>query len=113
MAAGTLRERVRFETRGTGSADDFGNVSEDWATVLTVWGQIKPSRGNEEVLATKLQGVSPVEIRVRWSSNLANLTASDRAVNDRTGAIYNIRSVENPDMRRKYLTIYAEAGVAT
>lgn len=113
MAAGPLRERVRFERRASGSGDGYGNVSTAWSELDVVSAEVRPMRGSEQVLATKLEGREPVEIRVRFSSTLANLTTDDRAVNVRTGATFNVRSVENRDQRKKYLTVIAEAGVAT
>lgn len=119
MAAGPMRERVRFERRQETTGDGAGNFEEAWAQVgEAVWARIAPARGRETVLASKLQGVKPVEITIRWTSALAEgagrITADDRVVNERSGEVFNITSPpENPDQRRKYLMVTAEAGVAT
>lgn len=119
MAAGPMRERIRFERRQATAGDGAGNFEEAWAQVGgTVWARIAPAKGRETVLASKLQGVKPVEITVRWSRELADgaarITSDDRIVNPRTGEVFNITAPpENPDQRRKYLLITAEAGVAT
>lgn len=120
MPAGVLRERVRFERRATTAGDGAGNFENAWAPIVEVWARIAPARGRETVLASKLQGVQPVEITVRWSRTLAEgverLTADDRAVcvSQDPPRVYNITAPpENPDQRRMYLLITAEAGVAT
>ena len=74
--------------------------------------------GSETVLASKLEGITPVEIIVRWSPPLGEggdaLSTDDRAVDVVSGSIYNIRSIENRDMRNRWLIITADGGgVAT
>lgn len=112
-----MRERVRFERRATTAGDGHGNFEGEWGPLGTVvWAKIKPMGGNEEVLAARLTGVQPSEITVRWSALLAEgegrLTTADRAVDVRTGDIFAIRSIENPDMRRRFLRILVSTGEA-
>jgi head-tail adaptor len=114
--AGELRERVRFD-RLVEVEDGAGNMQSGWApNGEDVAAKIQPLRGSEAVLAGKLQGRQPVEITVRWSPRLATgdsaIHTDDRAVNLATGEAYNIRSIENPDMRKVWLTMIAEAGGA-
>lgn len=112
-----LRETVRIERRAAVD-DGYGNViSGGWSsTASPIYAEIKPMRGREEVLAGKLSGTMPFEITLRWRSDLAEgvdrLTTADRVVNVRTGETYNIRSIENPDMRNRWLLLTCEAGVA-
>lgn len=117
MPAGQLRERVRFERRGTSADDGYGNEIAAWATLDTVAAQIRPMGGSESVISAKLEGRSPVEIVVRWSAALGSgadkLTTDDRVVDARAGTVFNIRAIENRDQRRKYLTITCDAGVAS
>ncbi len=112
MSAGRLRERVRLERRTT-APDGYGNTTAAWAEIVTVWGEIKPLRHGETVLAARLQGTGVVEILIRWSTDVADLSADDRAVDARAGTVYNIRAVENRDMRKRFLTLTAERGVAS
>jgi SPP1 family predicted phage head-tail adaptor len=111
-----MRESVRFERRAEVD-DGYGNVTGGWETlVASVYAEIRPLRGREEVLAGKLTGTMPYEVKTRWRADLAigedRLTTDDRAVNVATGDVYNIRSVENPDMKRQWLKLTCEAGVA-
>lgn len=110
--AGQLRERIRFERR-TETDDGFGNRRGAWSAVLTVPASVKYLAGREQVIASALEGVSPVEVVVRWISMLAEgadrLTAADRMVSERSGEVFNIRSVML-DPKRRYLTVLAETG---
>ncbi|WP_226576665.1 head-tail adaptor protein [Acuticoccus sediminis] len=111
-----LRETVRIERRGS-AGDGYGNVTAGWETLVPiVYAEVKPMRGREEVLAGKLAGTAPLEVRFRWRPDLAlgaaKLTTDDRLVNVTTGDTYNIRSIENPDMKRQWLLLTCETGVA-
>ena len=114
-SGGRLRERVRFDRRAEYD-DGAGNMQAGWSTLGEVPAEIKPVRGGEALLAGKLAGKVPAEITVRWSRALGagdlRLTTDDRAVDARTGDAYQIRAIENRDMRRQWLTLTCEAGVA-
>ncbi len=112
MAAGPLRDRVRFERRAQVS-DGAGNYVSDWQTLdMDRWAQVKPLRGGENVIAAKLQSTGIYEIKVRSDSETRTVTADDRVVDISSGQAYNIRLVENRDMRNRYLTLTCERGVA-
>jgi len=113
MAAARLRHSVRFERRAT-DPDEFGNDMGDWQPRISpIWAEVKPLRGGEEVLSAKLQGRAIYELLVRSSSETRTINVGDRAINARTGEAFNIRSVENRDMRNKFLTLTCETGTAT
>lgn len=113
MVAGRLKERVRFDRRATVADDGTGNTLGDWETYLgPVWAEIKPMRGGEVVQMARLSGTRGVEILIRSSIEARTLVTSDRAVNTRTGETFNIRLIENRDMRNRMLNIIAEGGVA-
>lgn len=112
-SSATLREIIRFERR-TEVNDGYGNVTGAWATLLDgIPASVAPAKGNEEVLAGKLTGLTPIVIEARFDPVLAEgadrLTTADRAVNTRTGDVFDIQSIE-ADPRRRWITIYAEAG---
>ena len=113
MSAGRLRERVRFERR-LPADDSLGNTEGDWAAILSPFfaAEIRPLRGDEEVLAARLQGVALVEIRIYSTDETRQLQVSDRCHDLRNGTVYNIRSIENRDLRNEFLTITAQRGVA-
>lgn len=129
--AGELRERVRFERRRENGDDGYGNVQYEWQRIAgPMTARIKPARGGEQVLADRLSGVEVFEIIVRWFSKTritdpgypplpkgtiegGPLDPGDRCVNERSGAIYNIRSITNPDEQHEFLSIIAQSGMAT
>lgn len=110
MSAGELRERIAFAI--VAEADSaYGTIAGEWADQFTVAARIQPLRGSEPVIAQRLQGVQPVVIKVRSSSDTRRITTAWRARDDRKGTLFNIRSV-TPDERRVYIEMIAEAGVA-
>lgn len=114
---GNLRERVRFEKRqslaqASPPGDGYGNFESSWVAVTTTRARIKPIRGGEQGLARKLQGVHLYAILVRASDLTRSVTTEMRAVNARTGVIYNIRASSNPDERQRFIEFICESGVA-
>jgi SPP1 family predicted phage head-tail adaptor len=113
VSAGRLRERVRFDRRPTVVDDGTGNTLGDWETYLgPVWAEIKPMRGGEVVQMARLTGTRAVEITIRSTDAARLLTTDDRAVNTQTGEIFAIRLIEDREMRKHFLNITCEAGVA-
>jgi head-tail adaptor len=111
MTAGTLRARVNFQRR-TISDDGFGNeVTGDFETVFTDAAEITPRMGTEAVMASRLQGVQPVTIRVRSHISTRAVDATWRAVDARFGVVYSIVSpAVNMDQRNAYLEMLATVG---
>lgn len=113
FAASRLRERVRFDRRVNIPDDGTGNTLGDWAVLFgPVWAEIKPFRGGEQIQMNRLTGTRAVEITIRQSGAARTLQTSDRAVNSETGEIFNIRLIEDREMRGDFFNITAEAGVA-
>ncbi len=113
MSAGELNRRVHVGKR-TEIVDGYGNsLSADLVNYIeNEPAKISPLRGDEIVIAEKLKGRALVEIRVRHSTLTAQITEDDIVTNSATGIQFNIRYIEQPDMRGKYLNIVAERGVA-
>lgn len=112
IGAGPLRERIAFEAREQ-IDDGYGNVvSGDWTLLTTVAARVEPLRGAETVQAMRLAGRQPVKITVRRSSLTMQIAPDFRARDVRSGALYNVRSVMNPDEKNRYLEMECELGVA-
>lgn len=113
MSAGKFREKLRFEKRTIGADDGYGNREQGWADQFTELADVLPMKGSEPVIAARLGGVQPVIITIR-SSAYARLVAPDwRAVDVRSGVIYNIKSGANFDQRNRDVQFIAESGVPT
>lgn len=111
MSAGRLYERVRFE-KPFRTSDGYGGFEDGWETQFTLGAHYTWLRGTETVLAARLEGRQPTVIRVRASSDTRGITTDWRAVDERSGEIFNIRSIIETD-NRAYFDITAESGVAT
>lgn len=111
--AGALNQVVAFQVRS--EADDgYGNpITGDFATQFTEPCRMQPKLGSEPVLAARLTGVQPFLLTVRSSVRTRGVTPAWRAVNSRTGAVYNIATVANVDERGAYLEMLVTEGVAT
>jgi head-tail adaptor len=111
--AGHLRERFTIQRR-VDIDDGYGNTVGEWADQFAMWGGIRFMRGGEGVLAARLTARQPAILTVRNSTVARGILASDRAVNARTGEVFNIR--EQPRAARDnrgFLEMLVEAGVAT
>lgn len=110
--AGDLRDRLRFEKR-TATADEYGNpVTGEFASQFSRAVQIKPLKGGEEVIASRLQGTQPVVIIARYDSMTRLITPEWRAVDAGDGTVYAIRTAADMDRRHQWIEMMAEAGVA-
>ena len=108
--AGKLNRRFRFEQRAD-QDDGYGNTKAVWSAVFTHAGSRRFLRGGETVQAARLEGRQPVIVKIRSSAASRAVTTDWRAVDARSGEIYNIRTV-NPTDDRKYIEFMCEAGVA-
>jgi hypothetical protein len=123
MQAGDLRSRVGFYKRGAIGADsppapDYGTTEGEYPDTpeFTCAANIKPRLGGESVLAARLTGTNLVNITVWRSSDTAQVDTSWRLKDERTGVLYNIRSVIDPDehtaQHGRWLELLCERGVA-
>ncbi|WP_173931386.1 head-tail adaptor protein [Chelativorans sp. Marseille-P2723] len=108
-----LDTRFTFE-RDMAEPDWSGHPGEpDWRPLFTVWGNIAFMRGGEAVIAARLTARQPAILTIRNSAAARGIKPSDRAVNARTGEIFNIR--EQPRVSkdsRGFLEILVEAGAS-
>lgn len=105
---GGFRERITFEVE-EGTADGGGGSTAAWGnipTTPTVWAEVKPVRGSESVDAGHLASKQTYLVTIRYRSDIT----TKMRINWK-GVYMNIRSVQNRDMKKKYLSIEAETGV--
>jgi head-tail adaptor len=111
--AGALSERVHFQKRDV-LDDGYGNpIAGEFTTQFTEPARLQPKLGSEPVLAARLTGVQPFLLVVRSSACTRMVTPAWRAMNARTGAVYNIATAANPDERNAWLEMLVTEGVAT
>lgn len=120
MQAGDLRSKVGFYKRpASGNSPDYGNTEGEFPGTpeFTCAANIKPRLGGEGVLAARLTGTNPINITVRKSSDTVLVDTAWRCKDERTGVIYNIRSVIDPFEHTadhgKFFEMLCEKGVAS
>lgn len=118
--AGDLRDEVRFEREAKGQnvggfpqkawgplgADPDATADEN-AAAATRAAKVEVTRGGEQTVAGRLQGEAAYDIWVRFEPFTETLGASDRAVNTRTGEVYAIAWIGDPNGRRAWLILQA------
>lgn len=109
--AGDLRHRIAFEKRQT-IADDYGNEEGGFVEQFTVAANVQAKFGGETVTAARLQGQQLVTITIRQSSRTRLIREDWRARDVRSGEVYAIRSIVDPDGKRAWLEILTQTGVA-
>lgn len=107
---GGMRKRVYFSRPAR--ADEGGGVGKiTWVPALTVWGELIPQTGQERVAAGRLEASGLATLRIRSSADARSIDESYKVTVD--GLDYQIRGIDNPDQRNRFLEILVEVGVAT
>lgn len=98
---------------------DYGNTEDEFPDTadFIVAANIIPKMGDREtVLAARLTGRALVTIIVRQSANTRMITTDWMAKDERSGEIFNIRSVNDPEGGNSthgfYFEMLCESGVA-
>jgi SPP1 family predicted phage head-tail adaptor len=94
MRAGGLKARVQLQAQSV-SQDAVGQPVNTWATVASVWANIRHQRGIEQVKADMQVSKVRASIRIRYRTDV---TADMRVVHN-TGT-YQILAV-SPDLESK------------
>lgn len=111
--AGSLNCLVTFQRR-VSQDDGYGNpISGPWQDEFTEPARLTPRLGNEEVIASRLQGIQPYTLSVRSSTNTRQITPAWRAYDARAGLAesgepkrtFNIKAIANVDERNAYLDL--------
>jgi head-tail adaptor len=110
MQAGQLSERFSFEKRAA-AVDGYGNFQGDWERQFVVAARRKMLVGGETVMAARLSGRQPAVLTIRNSTQARTITTDWRAVDTRSGDVWNIRSV-TPIEDRSGIDLLVERGVA-
>ncbi len=117
MRSGALRHRVGFYKRAA-AGDGYGNTQAEFSGTaeFVCAANIRPKLGGEDVLAGRLTGRNLVNIIVRQSQQSLQVTEDWRARDERSGEVYNIRSIIDPEKaasrRGMFFEMLCEKGVA-
>lgn len=108
MRAGLLRHRVTLERNESTQGPDGGEINA-WVPVATVAASIEPIGGREAMRANQVIADTETRIRIRWSSQVAGINATWRAVHGDT--IYNIKRVANIKTANREIELMCESGL--
>ncbi len=98
----SLRARLTLEQPG-GVSDNSGGVTLTWATVASLWGNIRPAGGNEQLRFDREHANVDHLIRIRFRYDIK------ADMRFRVGArVFEVRRVDDPDGRRKWLDCLCE-----
>lgn len=114
--AGELRHRVEFGKReevNPDFPDDLGNTESVFVPQFTVWASVMAKFGGEAVLAARLQAQQPVTIVVRQSSQTNLIKPDWKARDTKSGEVYAIRSIVDPDDKRQFWEILTQTGTVS
>jgi head-tail adaptor len=112
VRARQLRDRVAFEARES-VISALGSAEGAFVERFSCAAEIRAKLGGEAVTAARLAGEQPVAVTVRMTEATLEITTDWRARNVRTGEIYNIRSIVDPDGGRTWRELLCQSGVAT
>ncbi len=94
MNIGRLDQRITIQAPAAGQ-DAFGEPSNSWTVVATVWAGLLDLTGREFMAAAAVQNVVQTKITIRYPGNAITLVPGMRVVH---GAdIYNIEAVLGQD----------------
>jgi len=99
---GALRERIVVQTLDA-TKDAIGASIQDWSTLATIWAEVRPASSGEAFRRSQMQSQSGWTIVARYRQDL---TPQMRLV--WRHRVFQIRGLENADMRRRFLSIAAE-----
>lgn len=103
---GDLSRRVTLQERSE-SVDSFGQRSQSWSDVATVWASIVPLAGRELLAANAISAEATHRITIRYR---AGLDASMRAVY--SGRAMNIVAVQDRDTAHRYIDLLVSEGLS-
>jgi SPP1 family predicted phage head-tail adaptor len=109
MTAGPLKERIAFDQRVV-TVDGYGNEQGDWQQQFIRSARLHPRLGGEQVMASRLQGIQPYTITVRYDDETKTIETDWRARNIEDGKVYAILGIVNPDERKRWIELEVRSG---
>ncbi|WP_312529933.1 phage head closure protein [Paracoccus sp. (in: a-proteobacteria)] len=107
MRAGDLTKRATFQ-RPHKEKDADGKVIHTYPEAFTAWVNLKPLRGGESVMASRMQSRSPAIVTFRSSTQARAVTSEWRVVID--GRIYESKEDPRETQDRALFEMLVEGG---
>ena len=102
-----LTKRATFQ-RPTESRDGDGNLIQAYPDAFTAWANLRPLRGGESILASRMQSRAPAIVTFRTSTQAREVTSEWRVVID--GRIYEAKEDPRETQDRAFLEMLIEGG---
>lgn len=107
MRAGDLTKRAQFQRPEKGRDED-GNQIIAYPVVFEAWANLRPLRGGESVMASRMQSKTPAIVTFRTSTQARAVTSEWRVVID--GRTYEAKEDPRETQNRAWLEMLVEAG---
>ena len=107
MTAGMLSKRATFQ-RPHKAKDADGKVIPTYPDAFTAWVNLKPLRGGESVMASRIQSRAPAVVTFRTSTQAREVTSEWRVVID--GRIYEAKEDPRETQDRAMFEMLVEGG---
>ena len=72
MDAGKLRHRVTIQASALSAADAYGEQTQVWSDVVTVWAEVRTLDGNESWKIKQSQPEASVSVRIRYYADMTS-----------------------------------------
>lgn len=89
------------------TADGAGGKTISWQDFATVWAEILPRSGREEIFADQLRNRTSHKITIRYMAGL-----SEKMRVNYNNRLFNITALVNVGERNETIEIFADEGVA-
>ncbi len=108
--SGELNRRVRLQQRNI-SQDSFGERTQSWSDVMTVWAAIEPLAGRELEVAQKISSEVTHRITVRYQAQLTDTRAVAGLRALYKSRIFNLQAALNEDEANVRIHLLAAEGL--
>jgi len=100
LKAGTLRHYCQLHSP-TETTDEYGAITETFASYANVWAEVIPLKGGEKEKAQQITADISVRIRIRYRSDV---NIEHRVIFG--SRIYEINTIVNAEMRDAEIFLY-------
>lgn len=107
------RHLLSFQKRQSINPDapaDYGVVVDSWQEQFRHHASRIPRLGGETMVASRLQSIQPYTLRVRQNRRTRAIETDWRAVDVRTGTVYQVKAIADPMDRGQYLDLLVVVG---
>jgi head-tail adaptor len=111
MLAGRLDMRLQFQAPYE-IDNGAGTLTQGHAPQFEIAASVKYLRGGETVLSSRLEQIAPVIITVRACNDTRQIAGEWRAVDLRTGTVFQIKELPRVSENRGFFEMLAVSGVA-